>query len=347
MNKLLLLAILFQKTDIATIIVLIGVVVLILVAALVSTISDGQDEKGKDDWLKENSEKLKAINNFELNVLLPLQNQVPKCRKCQGDNYQIWDVINEILVIRCVSCNTKLNINNITDSPNSMPSFSNYIDFVGEVYQKTPNQKLRLHLIEKLGYNFGGLKANQPLIRAIDFYTISKEIGSSTNFDVNFIYYSDVNNFNEDEHYIESNISLDSVNNFFEVNGDIDTLIKNGFNENLEAEKVSFAIPAAINGTQRLINVFKNGVPNNIQDDSNNHNSNKEVLNKEKRSRRISQEVKDKVWNRDGGKCVDCGSNENLEFDHIIPHSKGGANTYRNIQLLCEPCNRSKSAKIG
>ena len=66
-----------------------------------------------------------------------------------------------------------------------------------------------------------------------------------------------------------------------------------------------------------------------------------------KRSRRITQEVKDKVWNRDGGKCVDCGSNENLEFDHIIPHSKGGANTYRNIQLLCEPCNRSKSAKIG
>jgi len=70
-------------------------------------------------------------------------------------------------------------------------------------------------------------------------------------------------------------------------------------------------------------------------------------LPKKKRSRRISQDVKDKVWNRDGGKCVECGSNENLEFDHIIPHSKGGANTYRNIQLLCEPCNRSKSAKIG
>jgi len=66
-----------------------------------------------------------------------------------------------------------------------------------------------------------------------------------------------------------------------------------------------------------------------------------------KKSRTITQEVKDKVWNRDGGKCVECGSNENLEFDHIIPHSKGGANTYRNIQLLCEPCNRSKSAKIG
>ena len=68
---------------------------------------------------------------------------------------------------------------------------------------------------------------------------------------------------------------------------------------------------------------------------------------KKKRSRRISQDVKDKVWRRDEAKCVECSSNENLEFDHIIPHSKGGANTYRNIQLLCEKCNRSKSAKIG
>ena len=65
------------------------------------------------------------------------------------------------------------------------------------------------------------------------------------------------------------------------------------------------------------------------------------------RSRTIRQNVKDKVWNRDGGRCVECGSNENLEFDHIIPFSKGGANTYRNIQLLCEMCNRVKSDKIG
>ena len=67
----------------------------------------------------------------------------------------------------------------------------------------------------------------------------------------------------------------------------------------------------------------------------------------DERSRAISTDVQDRVWNRDGGKCVQCGSNENLEFDHIIPFSKGGANTYRNIQLLCESCNRSKSDKIG
>lgn len=71
------------------------------------------------------------------------------------------------------------------------------------------------------------------------------------------------------------------------------------------------------------------------------------IKTEKKRSRHISQEVKDKVWNRDGGKCVDCSSNINLEFDHIIPWSKGGANTYRNIQLLCEKCNRAKSDTIG
>lgn len=61
----------------------------------------------------------------------------------------------------------------------------------------------------------------------------------------------------------------------------------------------------------------------------------------------IPQDIQDKVWVRDGGKCVKCGSQEKLEFDHMIPVSKGGSSTYRNIQLLCEKCNRQKSNNIG
>jgi HNH endonuclease len=57
-------------------------------------------------------------------------------------------------------------------------------------------------------------------------------------------------------------------------------------------------------------------------------------------------EVRREVWRRDGGACVKCGSRRNLEYDHIVPVSKGGSNTTRNIELLCEACNRAKSDLI-
>jgi len=60
----------------------------------------------------------------------------------------------------------------------------------------------------------------------------------------------------------------------------------------------------------------------------------------------IPERVRHEVWRRDKGQCVDCGSRERLEFDHIIPVSKGGSNTARNIELRCEGCNRRKSASI-
>ena len=60
----------------------------------------------------------------------------------------------------------------------------------------------------------------------------------------------------------------------------------------------------------------------------------------------ISESVRLFVWQRDKGQCVKCGSRERLEFDHIIPIANGGGNTERNIQLLCEVCNRSKGASI-
>ena len=63
-------------------------------------------------------------------------------------------------------------------------------------------------------------------------------------------------------------------------------------------------------------------------------------------SRYIPSEVKQQVWNRDGGKCIICGSKRHLEYDHELPVSKGGSNTVNNIRILCKQCNRKKSGKI-
>ena len=71
-----------------------------------------------------------------------------------------------------------------------------------------------------------------------------------------------------------------------------------------------------------------------------------ETKQKTERREPIPEDVKFEVWRRDGGKCVICGSQKNLEFDHIIPFSKGGSSTARNLQLLCQDCNRHKSDKI-
>ncbi len=64
------------------------------------------------------------------------------------------------------------------------------------------------------------------------------------------------------------------------------------------------------------------------------------------RREKIPDSVKLFVWQRDEGKCVKCGNKEKLEFDHIIPFSMGGGNTERNLELLCESCNRSKGKNI-
>ncbi|MRH89429.1 DUF2510 domain-containing protein [Nocardia sp. SYP-A9097] len=63
-------------------------------------------------------------------------------------------------------------------------------------------------------------------------------------------------------------------------------------------------------------------------------------------TRSISQEIKAQVWQRDGGKCIECGDSHYLEFDHIIPLSRGGATSAANLQILCRACNRTKGANI-
>jgi hypothetical protein len=51
------------------------------------------------------------------------------------------------------------------------------------------------------------------------------------------------------------------------------------------------------------------------------------------------------VMKKSDSRCVNCGSDQDLQIDHIVPHSRGGTNGLDNLQMLCRDCNLSKGAK--
>jgi hypothetical protein len=54
-----------------------------------------------------------------------------------------------------------------------------------------------------------------------------------------------------------------------------------------------------------------------------------------------------RIWRKDikeswNHKCAYCESEDNLTIDHIVPQSKGGLDTTRNVVCSCHSCNQSK-----
>lgn len=71
------------------------------------------------------------------------------------------------------------------------------------------------------------------------------------------------------------------------------------------------------------------------------------IIQEQKTHGAIPEHVKATVFRRDNGTCRQCGYiGEYIEYDHVIPRSKGGQNTVDNIQLLCRKCNLRKGDRL-
>ena len=56
-------------------------------------------------------------------------------------------------------------------------------------------------------------------------------------------------------------------------------------------------------------------------------------------------QAKERALERDGHKCVQCGSEEYLQVDHICERTDGGSNYLENLQTLCKLCHNEKTAE--
>lgn len=57
---------------------------------------------------------------------------------------------------------------------------------------------------------------------------------------------------------------------------------------------------------------------------------------------RITEELRNKILERDGHKCVLCQGVKKLSIDHKNPFSFGGKTEEENLQTLCKSCNSKK-----
>lgn len=59
----------------------------------------------------------------------------------------------------------------------------------------------------------------------------------------------------------------------------------------------------------------------------------------------IDYRIKQLLYQMQDGKCAYCGQHRNIKYmtvDHIIPLSKGGTESLKNLQCTCKKCNGLK-----
>jgi 5-methylcytosine-specific restriction endonuclease McrA len=57
------------------------------------------------------------------------------------------------------------------------------------------------------------------------------------------------------------------------------------------------------------------------------------------------RKIREQVIRRDGV-CQQCGSDERLSVDHIVPRTLGGNDSMNNLQCLCSSCNSRKGGRF-
>jgi 5-methylcytosine-specific restriction endonuclease McrA len=58
---------------------------------------------------------------------------------------------------------------------------------------------------------------------------------------------------------------------------------------------------------------------------------------------RVQEIELERLW---GGRCLQCGSDEKLTWDHVVPLSRGGQHSLMNLQRLCRQCNARKATRV-
>lgn len=61
--------------------------------------------------------------------------------------------------------------------------------------------------------------------------------------------------------------------------------------------------------------------------------------------RREMSPTKKNIFERDKYTCKYCGATKHLTIDHVIPVSRGGQNTWKNLVTCCFQCNNKKGNK--